>query len=101
MKRFNSDKVSSSHHLVRGEKVRIADAKENKRIIRWAEEAPTYKKVREYRETIAVQLPRRVKRGTSGCRLNPAIRAELERRAGLNAAFRKDITSFVRSFVRA
>jgi hypothetical protein len=69
MKRFNSDTVKPSSHLVRNERVRLASQKEAKRIVRWAEEAPTYVKVREYLAPVTIGFkPRGFKR-----RNNPVI----------------------------
>ena len=59
-------KTKCSTHLARDAKVLAANKRENARIIRWAEEAPTYKKVREYNGTIEVKLSRKVKRGLGG-----------------------------------
>lgn len=91
-----SSNVKCTTHLVRDAKVMAANVKENKRIARWAEEAADYKKVREYRETITVVLPRRMKRGTSGCRVSPALKLELARRRVLNAAFRENVSSIAK-----
>jgi hypothetical protein len=41
---------------------------------------PPIKKVREYSDTIKVELPKRRKLGTSGSRLDPRIRAIVEAR---------------------
>ena len=49
--------------------------------------APEIKKVRDYRETIGVKIPRRTRRGFNGCKLSPAIRALIELRRSGRAAF--------------
>lgn len=55
-----------STDLQRNERIRLANKRENKRIVRWAEEAPTYKKVREYDHTIEVRLSRKTRRALNG-----------------------------------
>ncbi len=52
---------------------------------------PPIKKVREYRETIAVQVGRPNRRGFNGCKLSPAKRAIIEARKAGRAAFFKSI----------
>ena len=74
-------KVKCSTYLVRNERIRLANKKENARIIRWAEEAPTYKKVREYSDTIEVKLSRKAKRALGGRVLRNSTRVELARKA--------------------
>lgn len=49
------------------------------------------KKVREYRETIKVELPRRRKLGTSGSRLSPELRAIVEARGAARAEMRASL----------
>jgi hypothetical protein len=62
---------------------------------RWAADnggiiKPLVKTVRDYRETIDVKLPRRLKRGTSGCRLSHEKRVLIlersEKRTHMRAA---------------
>lgn len=74
-------KVKCSTILARDAKVMAANKRENARIIRWAEEAPTYKKVREYDYTIEVKLSRKAKRALGGRVLRNSTRAELARKA--------------------
>ena len=79
-------KSHASSHLARNEKVQLANVRENKRLARWAEEAPTYKKVREYNHTIAI-IPSRKRRGFSGCKMSAEIRAIVEGRKASRRAF--------------
>lgn len=80
-------KVSGSHDLVCCEKVRLANKRENARITRWAEEAPDYKKIRKYNNTIEIKLSRKVRRSLSGRVMSPTRRAMVERRKADRAAF--------------
>jgi len=73
-------KVKCSSHLARDAKVMAANKRENARIIRWAEEAPGYTKVREYSDTIVVKLSRKAKRAMNGRVLRSSTRVELARR---------------------
>lgn len=75
-------KIKCSTHLARDAKVLASNKRENARIIRWAEEAEGYKKVREYSDTITVKLSRKAKRALSGRVLRTSTRVELTRRAG-------------------
>lgn len=70
-----------STHLARNEKVMLANKKENARLIRWAEEAPTYKKVRGYDYTIEVKLSRKTVRRLNGRAMSHEKRAEVLDRA--------------------
>lgn len=74
-------KVKCSTHLARDAKVMAANKRENARIIRWAEEAPDYKKVREYSDTIEIKLSRKAKRALNGRVLRSSTRVELARRS--------------------
>lgn len=56
---------------------------------------PEMKKVREYRETIAVVLPRRRKLGTSGSRLSPELRAIVEARGATRAKMRAALVAVI------
>lgn len=79
-------KVNGSHYPARCEKVRLANKRENARIARWAEEAPSYKKVRKYNNTIEVKLSRKVRRSLV-C-LSSAKRAMIQLKASQRAADR-------------
>ena len=80
-------KVSGSHDLVRCERVRLANKKENARIARWAEEAPDYKKVRKYNDTIAVKLSRKTTRSLNGRVLSSANKAAIASKRSARKAF--------------
>ncbi len=73
--------IKCSSHLARNAKVMAANKRENARVIRWAEEAPGYTKVREYSDTIAVKLSRKAKRKLGSSVLRSSTRVELTRRS--------------------
>jgi hypothetical protein len=56
---------------------------------------PDIKKVREYSDTIKVELPKRRKLGTSGSRLDPRIRAIVEARAAVRADMRRALQDVI------
>lgn len=70
-------KTTSSHHLARDAKVLSANKRENARIVRWAEEAPDYKKVRKYSDTIEIKLSRKARRALGGRVMSHANRIAL------------------------
>lgn len=88
-------KTKCSSHLARDAKVMAANKRENARIIRWAEEAEGYTKVREYSDTITVKLSRKAKRALSGRVLRTSTRVELTRRAGARSEARAALQAII------
>ena len=85
-----------SEPLTDKEKARLRAANGVK--ARWAVDGnlvPEIKKVREYRETIKVELPKRRKLGTSGCRLDPRIRAIVEARGAARNEMRRALQDVI------
>lgn len=88
-------KVKCSTYLARDAKIIAANKRENARIIRWAEEAADYKKVREYSDTIVVKLSRKAKRAMNGRVLRPSTRVELARRGAARADMRAALQAVI------
>lgn len=70
-------KTKCSTILARDARIMAANKRENARIIRWAEEAADYTKVRKYSDTITVKLSRKTKRALGGRVMSAANHAAI------------------------
>ena len=89
MKRFDCSKVRMLGNLIPlSDKQKAANLREFKK-----EQRPATKPSDDpkFLAPYTIKLGRRTKRGFNGCKLDPRIRAEVERRRGLNAAFHAEL----------
>lgn len=89
MKRFNSNKVRALGNLI---PLTASQKAANKREFLKAQRPVTKpsddpKFIAPY----AIKLGKRTRQGFNGCKLNPVVRAEIERRRALNAAFHAEL----------